>query len=523
MNHTSILYKFSALLVSLAVILLSLSGCNPKDYDEPETDISSGNEQTEEVKRLCLPYSRADSLNPFKAQTTVNRQLTNLLYDGLFTLDSNFSPICIIAQDYTVDGKTITVPLKSGIYFTNGVPVTAEDVVYSFYKASSSSVYKNSLKNISSATASGDGSVVFTLNTYDPFAVNCLTFAIVEKGTADNSDDDDVTRVNIPIGSGRYYVSSPSADKILSANRSRLGAYNPGLSEIRLVPVNDKESLSYSVEIGNIDFMFDPLSSGDYRRLNATTADVPLNNLVYLGFNPGNAALQDPAVRQAVAAAINRNAISETAFQGHANVAFTPFNPLWKPVLGYDYSSIYGTDKAEKILKDAGYTRKNDSGARYSDSKTLYFSLLVSKTSAFKLSAAKMIADDLKKVGIIVKIVEEDSETFLESVSKGEYSMFVCESSLSMNMSMKSFYSSGNSLSGTAITSSGTSFDAYSKMLSGEYDTAEFIEEFNLDVPFVPLCYRIGLVACSRNLSTSLKNTTCSDVYFNIESWNFVS
>lgn len=281
----------------------------------------------------------------------LNQQLMPLIYDGLFALDKNYNPQPLLASNYSRSGRTLTVSLASA-KFSDGSSVSASDVVASFESAKKSPAYKTQLANFSSAKVSGN-SVVFSLADDDPYAVNCLTFAVTKRGSAEDG----------AAGRGRYTYSSENGVGYLKASSAR-GSFSPKKTSITLYDVKDLSMLKYTLAIGNISFAFDDLRGGSYTRYSSSVADILMNNLVYLAFNKSSSALSSEKVRQAVALAIDRAKLADESFQGHAKAAYTPFNPDWNVISGKDYTVKTDLEAAGKLLDEAGYTSKMTPCAR---------------------------------------------------------------------------------------------------------------------------------------------------------------
>jgi peptide/nickel transport system substrate-binding protein len=118
-------------------------------------------------------------------------------------------------------------------------------------------------------------------------------------------------------------------------------------------------------------------------------------------FNPG---VQDRAVRQAIAYAVDRNKVNEISSRGTSFVAHGILPPYYKTFYeepADDYP--YDPDKANQILDDAGYTRSGD-GPRKKGDVTLSFDLFVRSESQADIQAAKVIAEDTAKVGVDFKV-----------------------------------------------------------------------------------------------------------------------
>ncbi|MBO4432217.1 MAG: hypothetical protein J5852_01665, partial [Clostridia bacterium] len=138
-----------AVCILLCVLLcFSLSCCkNAGKNTSSKTESEVKPLKNEEINLL---YYSGDSFNPYTAATKYNRELAHLLYDPLIKCDNNFSPVYCLASDAVLDGTVCTVTLKTA-YFTDGSPVTADDVLYSYNLAKNSdTVYSSRLYEIGS-------------------------------------------------------------------------------------------------------------------------------------------------------------------------------------------------------------------------------------------------------------------------------------------------------------------------------------------------------------------------------------
>ena len=477
----------AAILVLTVALSLVFSGCsNKKDGGDETTTMPP--EAVEAVQTLKLSYSKGDKLNPFTATSMLNQQLMPLIYDGLFALDKNYNPQPLLASNYSRSGRTLTVSLASA-KFSDGSGVSASDVVASFESAKKSPAYKTQLANFSSAKVSGN-------------------FAVTKGGSAEDG----------AAGRGRYTYSSENGVGYLKASSAR-GNFSPKKTSITLYDVKDLSMLKYTLAIGNISFAFDDLRGGSYTRYSSSVADILMNNLVYLAFNKSCSALSSEKVRQAVALAIDRAKLADESFQGHAKAAYTPFNPDWNVISGKDYTVKTDLEVAGKLLDEAGYTSKNDAVRADANKKQLTLKIVVNKDNGFKSAAAQSIKEMLEKLKISVTVSALSEKDYRSAVASGKYDMYIGEVKLTENMSLSPLLKSGGSVA-YGINTSGAASTAYSAFLAGSSDVNTFIDAFNADMPFVPLCYRSGLAIYTRTLKYGNANHI-NDVYADIDSWNF--
>ena len=521
----------------MACLLLCLCACGSSAPNDPTATEPVSQPDAAQIRYndLRLPYSRADSLDPFRAKSSLNRQLTTLLYDSLFTLGDSFEAKPLIASEYTTDSFSVLVTLNSDVRFTDGSVLSAQDVIYSFDLAKASDAYKARLRGVESAEIRGDNAVLFVLSAVDPYAVACLTFPIVKTGTsfadrkkqqAETTTEDGVdaaktTEQVVPVGSGRYVLSYEAGepDPVLTAFNERYKGFYPAMTVIHLVNVTDSSALFYSLEIGNLSFAFDDLSSGKYTRVNATISEYPMNSFVFLGMNQDDAGLANPQVRQAILASVDLENVLNVAFQGHAAVTHTPFNPMWTEANAYE--TVHAADKrqdAAAILKEAGFDKVNTYGILNNGRISLALDLIVSEGNEFKRMAAQQIAKNLSLLKIKVNITALPPEQFRNAVELGKFDLYIGEVNLSPNMNLSPFFGGSGALA-HGIWSK-TASDAYGQFLSGEINLDAFMEAFRLDVPFVPLCYRKGIAASVKELQGT-QNANYADLYADIEDWHF--
>lgn len=492
------LKKFSVILLCLT---LFLTGCTSKPTDETDTG-SSAPAVTDASKQkiLKLPFSENDSLNPFFAQSEINVQLSELMYQSLYKLNMNYEQQPELAVSGSVSGTKVLVSLGS-FSFSDGSSVTADDVVYSFNKAKVSVAYASLLGFFASADSEG-GSVVFNLTKENIFALQCLTFPIVKSGTADN-------KASVPIGSGAYVLDK---NNTLTKNK-----YNPSakIGTVQLVDVSNAINEAYVLQTGDISFCFDNLKTGSYTKINAVTRSVLLNNLVYIGLNSASPALADANVRIAIASSVDISNIASNAFQGNAVAGRLPFNPNWSKITGIN--AELNSAAAVSLLEKAGYNKLDKSSLRSNGTVSLNLKLVVNSGNSFRVAAANSIASSLKKIGIGVTVTSLSFADYSKAIQTGEFDMYIGEVKLPDDMSLNAFFASGGSAASGINLSSGVVSQYYS-MLSGALTVQSFSEAFLKDMPFIPLCFRTGISASLRGVNLNIET---SRWYNNIEDWSY--
>lgn len=485
--------KLAALILIFSLIFTVFYGCDsPQEPSGDPQIVSNLNEVNQNT--LKLAYSKADMLDPFTCTMSANNQILGLVYDGLYKLDKAYEPIPVIAKSSIVSGNSINVTLNTA-QFSDSTALTANDVAYSFNKAKESPCYAERLKNFLSVSISASNMLVFTLETADPYALACLTFPIVKNGSEGE----------LPIGSGRY-MAQVSGETIYLVVNGKKSGFNPIIKTIMLVPVRDNSSVESSLEIGNTGFYYNDLSSGTYSRINAHTVEMGINNFVYLAFNSESEIFSNQLIRQAVNLAVDRKEISSTAFQGHARAAYSPFNPDWYMLASKDLVVSKDIDKARELIELSGV-----------DISLQEVSLLVNKENQFKLETAEFIADYLTALGFTVKLKDYEPQYYTEAIEIGSYDMYIGEVRLSPNMDLSSLL---GGTEGYGINPDCQSVLRYTQLRNGSCELMDFVNTFNEDLPFIPLCYRNA--AASYTNAMQADYACCDgDVFYDIETWSF--
>ena len=134
----------------LALCLTALTGCDwstadPEDIFGTLTDYYNVEQKKQDVKltSFALPYLKGETADPITCPDGAMQTLGALLYEGLFALDGSFAPQPALAESYTYDAAryTYTITLRSGVTFSDGSAVTAQDVANSLRRAQSSPRY----------------------------------------------------------------------------------------------------------------------------------------------------------------------------------------------------------------------------------------------------------------------------------------------------------------------------------------------------------------------------------------------
>lgn len=544
----NVIKKITALVI--AGMLLLLSGCRG-NTDGTSSDLPADTASVSSSGRdyITLLYSASDTFNPYTATTDTNRQLCKLIYEPLIKLDNEFNVSYSIAERAELDGRLCTVTLKS-ISFSDGSTLTADDVVYSFNLAkSSSSEYAYKLYSTESAVAQDSRTVVFKLAKADPFFTNLLDFPIIKSGSEKQTTSDSVALP--PIGCGRYKVDGSLTRLVLNEKSlSNPSAY--AIKEIHLINAPDSESLSHYVEIGAADMYYSDISDGNILRMSGKKVNININHIVYIGVNQSYGDLAQNELRQAISAGIDRAAVCRDGYYNNAIAATGFFNPLWKPVKSVqNIETVANQEITIENLEKIGYNSVDDKGIRKKGGTRLQFDMLVNSENRTRVAAAQLVAKQLLSCGIKINVVEKSYADYTAALSSGDFQLYFGEVALTPNMDLSSLVTEGGSAAygikkqetaeSKPSEASGSSADdaaadtestagtekpsaTAAELIAGLYDGQNTVSDvasvLQTEMPLIPVCYRTGVLFYNDNIE-NVNNSSDSDIYFSIESYKF--
>lgn len=492
--------RIRAVFALLLAFMLLFCACGPTTPEKTPNTPENGGDSAPAALTLSLPYYENDSCNPYFAQSALNRALSFLFCEPLYRVNAAYAAEAILAESASADKTSCTVTLRDAT-FSDGTAVTAEDVVYSFDLAKSSAWYGARLVHIDSARAGGK-MVTFTLLSPDVYVQNLLTFPIVRRATADTAEQ-------IPIGSGAFVLGGSGT---LTQNpKKSTGA----VEAITLVHTKDTETLGRALEIGNIDYLFEDFSTGDYTRIVAQNTFVTMNNLVYVGVQSASGALQSAAVRAAIYYAADREDIAASAYRGCATPASLPFHPAFCAAQALTTQTTSDTERATEILRKLGYSRYDRDGRLTNGQNTLQMSILVNQENSFRLTAAYNLAEDLNAAGFSVTVEAVSADVYKSRIAAGNFTLYIGEVKLSENLSLSPFFGGSASV---GIDTELPVTSEYAAFCAGERTPEQFAAAFLDDMPFVPLCYRAGMAAYSKGTAPDF-STAAYDIYGDITRW----
>jgi peptide/nickel transport system substrate-binding protein len=375
--------------------------------------------------------------NPF-APTVLHGAL-GPIYEPLFFFNktADTEPVGLIGDtyEYNEDGTVITVTIKPDLKWSDGEPLTAGDVAFSFsYEANSPDT-----NGLVSAEATDDTTVVLTYDSAQyttEFQRLGSTYILPEHIWKDIDDYANFANED-PVGSGAYVVDKTTSESYtLVANENFRDAADLGVKKVQYIAVDNNQTAQDLLAAGKLDWtgMFIPNPDDVTANGAIDWINTPQDPTVL--YTCSNADLgctgpqTDVAVRQALNAAIDRGTIKEKAFvdltaEISPTYALLPRDEKWVADPANELSpQEANAAEAGSILEAAGYTKGSD-GIYEKDGVPVELSLTSVDGWTDYNDAAKLIAEQAEAAGIKINASTVQWQEFSDTRQSGEYQLIV--------------------------------------------------------------------------------------------------
>lgn len=385
--------KRSFLIFCLCIVFF---GCTRKNITPPDALVAAIS-------------SEPANLDPRFALDADSQRIDQLIFDSLIIIDHQLNIIPHLAKTFENPNPLLyRFILHEGVTFHDGSPVTADDFSETLKKIRDpdfGSPYLASFKNIDTVAVINPHTLEIKLKNPQP---NFLTDFTLIKAIPHKKE-------NHLIGSGPYqYVKKESNAIILKRNPNHF-KFKPKMERLIFKVIKDDNTRLLKLKNGELDLVQNALSSDSIAQLAATPALTltkgPGLTYSYLGFNLKDPILKNKKVRQAIAYGIKREEIIHHLLHDLA----TPAKSVLSPLNGYYEDKVesyeYDPEKAKRLLATSGL---------HLPIKLEY----KTSTDTETINIARLIADQMKRIGIEITIRSHEWGTFFSDIQQGNFQMF---------------------------------------------------------------------------------------------------
>ncbi|MEJ1194182.1 ABC transporter substrate-binding protein [Pseudarthrobacter sp. CCNWLW207] len=497
---------------TLAIGALLLTGCSA---NQGSTGASGG---SSESALLTIPREDmgtfVQNFNPFAP--TLNPMVQQSIYESLLIFNpanGETTPWLATEWQATEDGKSITFTLRDGVKWSDGQPLVAEDIAYTFELQKKIKGGYDYLENVA---PEGTNKVKFNFSKpWSPALYDLGQLTILPKHIWSALADPEKDANAKPVGTGPYTeVDSFQAQSfVLKKNPNYWQPEKQKIAGIKMLAFAGNDGANLAAANGDVDWAPQYMPNiektfvskdPEHRQYWFPATGAMIN----WQLNTAKAPFNDVDVRKALSMAVDRDQVTKIGMSGYAKPAdctgLSGNYEKWKSADVKDSCTWtkLDVDAANAVLDKAGYAKGADGKRTLKDGKPFEFKISVGASSSDWLSVANVISQNLAEIGVTAKVDSPDWAAVVASYETGDF-----DSGIVWSANDPSPYKYFNTSMGTAtVKPVGTkTFDNYHRFGDAEADAllAEFAaeadeskqkdiavklqEEYNDAAPLVPL------------------------------------
>lgn len=422
--------------------------------------VSANGVMAEDIKQggtLTVPIINTGFVENFNPYTS------NGLYDGVL-----FEPLMVFnnmsgkieyrlaeSAEYSEDLKTITLKIRDNLKWSDGKPITAKDVAFSYKMTKSAPAFDVkamwSTGNLISVTATDAKTIVFKLNTADSTFIwglpqyHILPEHIWSKVAA--KDLPTFTNLN-PVGSGPMteikYLKPQQMQ--LCRNTNYYLENRPYIDCITYRSYNDNSQVQPALMKGEIDWGSNFIADIENTFVAADPEHnhfwYPANDAIHLYVNTKEAPFDNLNVRKALSMALDRAEIVDIAAYGYPTTNFNVggIAELYTPYISKEITTKYqeitqfNPEKAEQLLDDAGIKDLDGDGFRdMPNGDKINFDINVVNGWTDWIQVVQMVTEYYEEIGIKANVKTVDWSVYDSGLKESDYKMSINWSTVASN------------------------------------------------------------------------------------------
>ena len=358
--------------------------------------------------------SRPQTLDPRFATDANGQYITQLLFSSLVRIGPKLKPINDAAKSWTYNNLTYTFQLHKGLTFSNGTPVTQDDLLFTFHQYTTKGPFKSTLHFIKEYKVSDHDDhlqVQILLSEFrDPlsFFADLSVVKILPKAIVTKYKDDFSKHL---IGSGHFAIEKQSSLEIVLRARKQHHSKIPKINRVVFKIIRNDNTLYFKALKGELDIIQSEMPTHKIKEFIDNTSfqvfKYPGLKVSYLLLNLRDSALSHANVRRAIATAFNRDEIIQYKLSGLAKPAtsfLTPGHPFFP-------------NKIIPLKYDLQSSKKT-----FSQLKLPSISLKTSNKPS-SVEVGKVMINQLLKAGLNVQLQSFEWATYYSDIQAGRFQM----------------------------------------------------------------------------------------------------
>ena len=428
--------------------LLSLSGLAVTTSAHADSDSTSKPIKVSMVADI-------DTFNPFTAVLLASTGINRYQYESLVGYGKNSEPAPGLADTWETsdDGTTWTFHIPEDRKWSDGKPVTADDVVYTYTSIMKTTALQAAngglVTNIADVKAADPQTVVMTLKSAQ--APNPgQEIPIVPKHVWENEDAAKYAADKDVVGSGPFTITTYKTGQSVELKANpHFWRGKAKVAGITYVTYKNTDAAVQGLKAGEVDIVdgltpaqYDSLKGADNitrhagigRRYQALAINPGTVDIDGKPMGDGNPALEDPKLREAIFMAVDKKTLLDRVLQGLGDLGQTEVPKSYENFFGFadGHEEVpFDLDAANQLLDDAGYTKGSDGMREDKDGKPLKLRLMGRNTEPSHTQMADFLTSWFKDIGIALDVSMVTPDKVNEDSTLGKYDLYFTGWSLS--------------------------------------------------------------------------------------------
>lgn len=431
------------LLIAASMFAGVLTGCgNDAAQVQGENNVETAQEtdaatSSDHVFTVASSTDIGVSLNPHMYHSGAALYALNFVYEPL-VMYSKGEIVPALADEWSVseDGLTYTFHIRENAKFSDGTVCDANNVVKNFdaiLQDRDAYAWMGVCANMDSWYAVDDHTFEFKLT--QPYYPALQELASVRPwrmlGDAGFMDDgSSINGIKEPIGTGAFVLSDYKENEYAEFVRNEYyWGEAPKLDKFRVQIITDSQTAVSAFESGQVDMLYDNYESSlmgidTFKSLQdegyvSAISDPVLTRVITL--NSSKKPLDDFNVRKAIILGLDRQTMVDSIFGGLEEMAQSYY---WPNVM---YCNVglegyaYDPEESARLLDEAGWKLEDGAEYRTKDGETLSLEYYYDASHAVQTSFAQVFQSDMKKIGIKVDIMGEESNANINRIYGGDF------------------------------------------------------------------------------------------------------
>ncbi|MBI2683010.1 MAG: ABC transporter substrate-binding protein [Acidobacteriales bacterium] len=371
---------------------------------------------------VVIIESSPANLDPRVGTDAQSERIGKLIFDSLVRRDEHFNLQPSLAERWEIpDPRTYIFHLRRDVRFHDGTRLTARDVKWTLDSMRDGTVLTpkaSTFKTVDRVEAPDEATVIVHLT--EPNATLLWNVSDGAVGIVPFGSGKDFNQRLVGTGPFKFVRAVQDSEVVIARNDEYWGD-KAHVTQVRFAVVPDATTRALELRKGSADIASNALSADMTETLrkekDLLVQVAPGTIYSYLAFNLRDPLLKDVRIRQALAYAIDREAIIRYLWRGLAEPADSVLPPQHWAYEGEVQKYPYDPARARRILEDAGYRADPATGVRFH---------LVMKTSTEETTRlmAAVFQQQLREVGIALDIRTFEFATFYSDVVKGAFQMY---------------------------------------------------------------------------------------------------